>query len=127
MCIRDRGTVPGAGLAVAERIDLRIAPAAETLGALLDDGEAGTWDSAFIDADKTGYDTYYEACLELVKPGGLVMIDNVLWSGKPADPAVDDADTRAIRALNAKLKDDDRVDLALVPIADGLTLARRRG
>jgi caffeoyl-CoA O-methyltransferase len=111
---------------VAEMIDLRIAPAAESLKALIDDGAAGSYDFAFIDADKTGYDTYYEACLELLRPGGLIAIDNVLWSGKVADEAADDADTKALKALNAKVHGDDRVDMTLVPIGDGLMLAQKR-
>lgn len=111
---------------VAHKIDLRLAPAVETLDALLAEGRAGAFDFAFIDADKESYATYFERALELVRVGGLVAIDNVLWSGKVADPEVTDADTEAIRALNAKLKDDGRVSLSLVPIGDGLTLARKR-
>lgn len=112
---------------VAARIDLRLAPAMETLEALLADGDADRFDFAFIDADKTGYPAYYEACLKLVRPGGLIAVDNTLWDGRVADDSVQDADTRAIRAFNASLHDDSRVDLSLVPIGDGLTLARRRG
>lgn len=111
---------------VAERIELRLVPAAETLEALLGDGQAGAFDLAFIDADKKNYDTYYEQVLALLRPGGLMMIDNVLWSGKVADRAADDEDTRAIRALNRKVHGDERVSLALVPLSDGLTLARKR-
>ena len=111
---------------VSHKIDLRLAPALETLDALLADGWAGDFDFAFIDADKENYATYFERSLELVRVGGLVAIDNVLWSGKVADPEVTDADTQAIRSLNAKLKDDERVSLSLVPIGDGLTLARKR-
>jgi caffeoyl-CoA O-methyltransferase len=111
---------------VSHKIDLRLAPALETLDALLADGRAGDFDFAFIDADKENYATYFERSLELVRVGGLVAIDNVLWSGKVADPEVTDADTQAIRSLNAKLKDDERVSLSLVPIGDGLTLARKR-
>jgi caffeoyl-CoA O-methyltransferase len=111
---------------VAHKIDLRLAAAAETLDALLAEGRAGTFDFAFIDADKSGYDTYYERALELLRPGGLVAIDNVLWSGKVADPEEVDQDTAALRALNAKLKDDERVSLSLVPIGDGVTLAMKR-
>ncbi|MBL8524490.1 MAG: class I SAM-dependent methyltransferase [Betaproteobacteria bacterium] len=110
---------------VAEKIDLKLAPAAETLSARIAAGEAGQYDFAFIDADKTGYDTYYERCLTLLRPGGLIAIDNTLWSGKVALPA-DDADTKALQALNDKLHADERVDLALLPIGDGLTLARKR-
>jgi len=111
---------------VADKIDLRIAPALETLDALIAEGPDNDFDFAFIDADKENYDGYYERCLRLVRPGGLIAIDNVLWTGSVIDPAKDDADTNAIRALNAKLKTDERVDISLVPIGDGLTLARRR-
>lgn len=112
---------------VADRIELRLAPAIETLEALLTDGGEDRFDFAFIDADKTGYRAYYEACLELVRPGGLIAVDNTLWDGRVADDSVQDADTCAIRAFNAALRDDVRVDVSLVPIGDGLTLARRRG
>jgi predicted O-methyltransferase YrrM len=111
---------------VADKIDLRLGPAAETLAALIANGETGQFDFAFIDADKSGYDTYYEQTLQLVRPGGLIAIDNVLWSGRVADATVQDNRTGKIRALNAKIHQDDRVDLSLVPIADGLTLARKR-
>jgi len=111
---------------VAERIDLRIAPALETLDALLDEGHGETFDAAFIDADKERYDAYYERCLRLLRAGGLVMIDNVLWGGSVADPSRHDPGTEAIRALNAKIHDDDRVSVSLLPIGDGLTLARKR-
>jgi predicted O-methyltransferase YrrM len=112
---------------VAERIDLRLAPALQTLNALLADGGQDRFDFAFIDADKTGYHAYYEACLKLVRPGGLIAVDNTLWDGRVADDSVQDADTCTIRAFNAALHDDVRVDVSLVPIGDGLTLARRRG
>lgn len=111
---------------VADKIDLRLAPALDTLGRLLADGGAGSIDFAFIDADKREYDAYYEAVLELLRPGGVIAIDNVLWSGAVADPARQDDDTRAIRALNEKLKADPRISLSLVPIGDGLSLARKR-
>jgi len=111
---------------VAAKIDLRLAPALDTLGKLLADGGAGKFDLAFIDADKKQYDGYYEAILKLLRPGGLVLIDNVLWSGAVADPKKRDGDTVAIRALNKKLRDDERVTLSLLPIGDGLTLARKR-
>ena len=112
---------------IAHKIDLQLAPAADTLNARLQAGEAGTYDFAFIDADKSGYETYYECCLKLLRPGGLIAIDNVLWSGKVAQTAVaDDADTRALQALNEKLIKDERVDLSMLPIGDGLTLARKR-
>jgi predicted O-methyltransferase YrrM len=110
------------------RIELRLGDARATLAAMLDtDSEAGAgFDFAFIDADKAGYDAYYEACLKLVRPGGLIAIDNVLWHGAVADPARVDTDTLALKALNAKIRDDARVDAALTGVADGLTLVRRR-
>lgn len=111
---------------VGHKVDLRIAPATETLDALLADGEEAAYDLAFIDADKTGYDDYYERLLRLVRPGGLIAIDNVLWGGRVADETVDDPDTAALRALNRKLATDERVSLCLLPIADGVTLARVR-
>jgi predicted O-methyltransferase YrrM len=111
---------------VAGRIDLRIAPARDTLAALLKEGGADSFDFAFIDADKTGYDAYYEACLKLVRRGGLVAFDNVLWSGKVADPDNHEADTEALRKLNLKIRDDARVDAGLVTIGDGVMLARRK-
>lgn len=111
---------------VAERVDLRIAPASETLAGMIDQGEAPVWDFAFIDADKKGYAGYYEQCLALIRPGGVIAMDNTLWDGKVADEGVDDEDTRAIRAFNEKLHTDKRVDISLVPIGDGLTLARKR-
>jgi len=110
---------------VAHKIDLRIAPALETLDALLVQGRAGSIDFAFIDADKTGYDAYYERCLALLRQGGLVAVDNVLWSGRVAQPASDD-DTAALQAFNRKLRDDARINLAMLPLGDGLTLARKR-
>lgn len=110
---------------VLDRIELVLGPALATLDARLRAGEAGRYDFAFIDADKTNYDNYYERCLELVRPGGLIAFDNVLWSGRVARPA-QDADTRALQALNDKLHGDPRIDLALVPIGDGLSLARKR-
>ena len=111
---------------VADKIDLRLAPATATLDALIADGQAGTFDFAFIDADKEAYDAYYERALTLLRPGGLVAVDNALWSGRVADPTETDPDTAALRALNAKLRDDPRVDFSLVPIGDGLALARKR-
>ena len=110
---------------VEHKIELVLAPARETLEARLACGEAGAYDFAFIDADKTGYDAYYERCLELLRPGGLIAIDNVLWGGAVARPATD-ADTRALQALNDKLMRDDRIDLAMLPVGDGVTLARKR-
>jgi caffeoyl-CoA O-methyltransferase len=111
---------------VADKVSLRLAPALETLDGLINEGQAGTFDFAFIDADKGNYDGYYERALKLVRKGGLIAIDNVLWGGKVADDNAQDADTVAIRALNEKLLDDQRVSLSLVPIADGLTLALKR-
>jgi len=110
---------------VAEKITLVLAPAQQTLDARLAAGAAGTYDFAFIDADKTGYDAYYEACLKLVHAGGLIAIDNVLWNGAVARKARD-ADTKALQALNDKLRADERVDLAMLSVGDGLTLARKR-
>lgn len=111
---------------VAERIELRIGPALDTLESLLADGGADSFDFAFIDADKASYDGYYERALRLVRPGGAIAIDNVLWSGRVIDDADQSADTKAIRALNARIASDERVDEVLVPIGDGLTLVRRR-
>jgi predicted O-methyltransferase YrrM len=110
---------------VAPKIDLRLAPASETLASLQEHREGG-FDFAFIDADKVGYDAYYEACLKLVRPGGLIVIDNTLWDGKVADPSVNDPDTVAIRALNAKIAADGRIDATLLPSSDGVTLCRVR-
>ena len=109
------------------KVELRLGPALDTLDALLSGGAAGSFDFAFIDADKVNYDAYYERALALIRVGGLIAVDNVLWSGSVADPAKRDADTRAIRALNVKLHGDERVSLSLVPVGDGLSLARRRG
>lgn len=109
-----------------DRIDLTIAPARDTLDALLAQGLGGQLDLAFIDADKESYDDYYERCLKLVRRGGLILIDNVLWGGSIADPTDTEADTQAIRALNAKLKSDERVDLVLFSVGDGMTGALKR-
>ncbi len=111
---------------VADKIELRLAPAVETLDGLLAGGAAGGFDFMFIDADKETYDTYYERGLELLRPGGLIAVDNVLWSGAVTDDARQDEETRAIRALNAKVLRDQRVAISLVPIGDGLMLARKR-
>jgi predicted O-methyltransferase YrrM len=111
---------------VAHKIDLRLAPALDTLDRLLAGGGANTFDFAFIDADKTNYDAYYERCLLLVRAAGVIAIDNVLWGGSVADPTDTSQDTQALRALNAKLHRDERVTLAMVPIGDGLTLALKR-
>ncbi|MCB9596292.1 MAG: class I SAM-dependent methyltransferase [Sandaracinaceae bacterium] len=108
---------------LAERIELRLGPAVDTLAALDDDG---TWDFAFIDADKPNYDAYYEHCLRLLRPGGTIAIDNVLWGGAVADSAKQDESTRALRAINEKVGADPRVAACMVPIGDGLTLARKR-
>jgi predicted O-methyltransferase YrrM len=115
-----------AAAGVEDRVDLRLAPALETLEALLESDGPSSFDLAFIDADKTSYRGYVEGALLLVRQGGLIAIDNVLWSGRVIDPSDTDEDTQAIRDLNASLATDERVDLAMVPIADGLTLLRVR-
>ena len=115
-----------AAAGVAHKIDLRMAPALDTLRQLLAAGEAGGYDCVFIDADKENYVGYYERALELLRPGGLVLVDNTLWSGRVADPANAEPDTVALRHFNEHLHGDDRIDLSLVPIGDGLTLARKR-
>jgi predicted O-methyltransferase YrrM len=111
---------------VAEKIDLRIAPAEKTLDALVQEGAGESFDFAFVDADKANYQLYYDRVLKLLRPGGLAAFDNVLWHGKVIDNDVQDADTRAIRAFNANLHLDNRVWLSLVPLGDGLTLACKR-
>lgn len=111
---------------VADRIDLRIAPADQTLQQLADEGQAGTFDLAYIDADKQPYDTYYELTLPLLRPGGIVGFDNMLRGGRVMDEANNDPGVVAIRNLNAKLHHDDRVDVSFLPICDGLYLARKR-
>jgi len=111
---------------VANKIDLRIAPALDTLAALRAAGQAGTFDFAFIDADKPAYDGYYEGCLELLRPNGLIALDNVLWSGRVADPAEKDDNTTALRALNAKIAADARVESCLLTVGDGVMLARKK-
>jgi predicted O-methyltransferase YrrM len=111
---------------VASKVELRLAPAVETLDELIASGQEASFDMVFIDADKSNYDAYYERALVLLRAGGLILIDNVLWGGRVADPSVDDADTAAIRRLNEKLHSDERIDLSLLPIADGVTLARKR-
>lgn len=108
---------------VDSRIDLKLAPAAQTLQSLIDNAQQTSFDMAFIDADKTGYDQYYELCLTLVRPGGLILIDNVLWSGKVADSHYQDDDTQTIRRLNEKIHNDPRVEMMMLPISDGLTIA----
>ncbi len=111
---------------VAEKIDLRLAPATETLDALLAENAAGTFDFAFIDADKPNLLVYYEKCVELVRPGGLVAVDNAFWKGEVANPAADDENTGTIRNLTFRARDDQRVFSCVVPIGDGLLLARKR-
>jgi predicted O-methyltransferase YrrM len=111
---------------VTHKIRLELAPALQTLDRELAGGQSGRYDFAFIDADKPAYGAYYERCLELLRPGGLLAVDNTLWSGRVADPAAGDEDTVALRAFNAAVARDERVDLCLVPIADGVTLLRKR-
>jgi len=111
---------------LAHKIELKLAPALQTLDGLLAPGGANSFDFAFIDADKVNYDNYYERALKLVRPGGLIAIDNVLWEGAVADPAKNDAETAALKALNRKLHRDERISLSMLPVGDGLTLARRR-
>lgn len=111
---------------VAHKIDLRLGPAAQTLDELIRAGEPGRFDFAYIDADKTGYDAYYERCLHLLRPNGLITIDNVLWSGEVVHRDASDPDTIALRALNEKIGKDERVDASLVPIGDGLMVVRKR-
>ena len=110
---------------VAHKIDLQLAPALNTLDARIAAGEQGQYDFAFIDADKSSYDAYYERCLVLLRAGGLIAVDNTLWCGKVAEPS-EDVDTKALQALNSKLHRDERVDISMLPISDGLTLARKR-
>lgn len=110
---------------IEERIRLRLAPAETTLRELIKQGEAGRFDMAFIDADKENYLVYYELCLHLLRPGGLLLADNTLWGGSVADPADTSAGTRAIRQFNETLHQDDRISLSLLPVGDGLTLARK--
>jgi predicted O-methyltransferase YrrM len=108
------------------RIDLRIGPALETLSAMLAEGAAASFDFAFIDADKLNYRNYYEACLQLVRPGGLIALDNMLWSGKVADPAEMDEEIAHLRSMNELIRDDARVDSCLLTLGDGVMLARKR-
>ncbi|MCG8436024.1 MAG: class I SAM-dependent methyltransferase [Gammaproteobacteria bacterium] len=111
---------------VDHKIDLRIAPAENTLEELIEQGGSDEYDFAFIDADKVNYSSYYELCLRLLRPGGLIAVDNTLWGGSVIDLDINDEDTLAIRAFNEKLRADERVDVSLVPIGDGLTLAYKR-
>jgi len=110
---------------VENKIDLRLAPAEQTLSKLLNEGHAGTFDFIFIDADKPAYPQYYELALKLLRPGGLILVDNVLWDGKVADPRNVEEDTLALKAFNEKIFADPRVSISMVPIGDGLTLARK--
>lgn len=111
---------------VADRIDVRIGKAVDTLAALLDEEGPGTVDLAFVDADKANYVRYYEQTLDLVRPGGLIVVDNTLFFGRVIDPAAQDDDTAAVRELNARLRDDDRVEISLLVMADGITLVRKK-
>lgn len=111
---------------VADRIDLRLGPGSVTLHKLIAEGRSGQFDFAFIDADKTGYDGYYEDCLALLRPGGVIALDNMLWGGTVADPTINDAETAALRALNAKIHADARVDMCLLPIGDGVNIVRKK-
>lgn len=110
---------------VRDKIDLRIAPATETLDAMISAGEAGDYDFAFIDADKPGYPEYFERCLTLLRVGGVIAVDNIFMDGNAADPETTSENAQAMRKFNAMLKDDTRVELSLIPIGDGLTLARK--
>ena len=111
---------------LAQKIELRLAPALDTVRELLREPGAGAFDFAFIDADKTNYDAYYEACLKLVRSGGMITLDNMLWGGQVSDPTAHDADTDALRALNLKIRDDARVDACLLTVGDGVMVARKR-
>ncbi len=111
---------------VENKIELRLAPALDTLDGLLSEGQAGQFDFAFIDADKQNYLNYYDRCLQLLRPGGLIAVDNTLWNGAVADPENNESNTQAIRGFNHTIYKDKRISLSLVPIGDGLTLARKR-
>ncbi len=111
---------------VDHMIDLRLKPAIDTLTGLIAQGQGGRFDFVFIDADKSSYESYYECALELLRPGGLIMVDNVLWSGRVLDPSDQTADTVALRAFNKKLHADSRVSLSMIPLGDGVTLALKR-
>lgn len=111
---------------VSDRIDLKLAPALETLSVLIESGKSNSFDFAFIDADKPGYESYYEACLKLIRPGGLIVLDNMLWNGTVADPQNTDPVTKILRNLNHKVSLDPRVDSCLMTVGDGLMLARKK-
>lgn len=111
---------------VSDKIDLHVSPATKTLKGAIDSGKSASFDFAFIDADKESYSEYFELCLTLLRSGGLIAVDNVLWDGAVVDSQKQDVDTSAIRAFNQQLLSDERVDISMVPIADGLTLARKR-
>ena len=111
---------------VGDRVTLRLGPGLDTLDGLIAQGQAGTFDMAFIDADKVNYQGYYERCLTLLRPGGVVTVDNVLWGGSVIDESSQSDSTKAIRAFNAAVRDDERVTVNLVPIGDGITVARKR-
>jgi predicted O-methyltransferase YrrM len=111
---------------VAAKISLKLGPALETLAMLLAQGDADSFDLAFIDADKENGAAYYEACLQLIRGGGLIIIDNAIWHGDVANPQIQDAETQAIRALNEKVRDDPRVDACLMSIGDGMMVARKK-
>lgn len=111
---------------VDHMIDLQLRPALETLNGLVAEGRHNTFDFAFIDADKVNYEGYYECALQLIRPGGIIMVDNVLWSGRVADPKENDANTAALRAFNLKLHNDSRVALSMLPLSDGVTIALKR-
>ena len=111
---------------VESKIELHLAPALDSIDRFKESGKSNTYDLAFIDADKANYIHYYEGCLDLIRPGGVVLVDNVLWDGYVADPTYDDPDTEGIRKLNLHLHQDERVDISMLPVGDGLTLARKR-
>lgn len=111
---------------VDTRIELRLAPALDTLHDLLAKGGAATFDFVFIDADKTGYDAYYESCLKLLRPNGLIALDNTLWGGAVSEEGKGDADTEALKALNLKIAEDARVESSLLTVGDGVTLVRKK-
>ena len=115
-----------AAAGVAARIDLRLAPAIDTLNSMIARGSAGQYDFAFIDADKGGYEAYYEVCLKLLRPGGLLALDNMLWSGRVVDADNHEGETEKIRALNTKITADTRVESVLLTIGDGVMLVRKR-